>query len=122
MLDTDNKTRILERTMANCYGTENYYVARYLAFKYTDGVKTFCETAAVYWLLDLVNSIVITKPSMNNDLIVITLIVNDNHEATITFEDSQKVIHKQDIPYTDCPKGEWKFFYDNNVFFWNGEY
>ena len=122
MLDTDNKTKMLERTMANCYGTENYYVARHLAFKYTDGVKTFCETAAAYWLLDLVNSIVITKPSMNNDLIVITLIVNDNHRATITFEDSEKVIHKQDIPYTDCPSGEWKFFYDNNVFFWNGEY
>lgn len=74
------------------------------------------------WLLDLVNSIVITKPSMNNDLIVITLIVNDNHRAAITFEDSEKVIHKQDIPYTDCPRGEWKFFYDNNVLFWKGEY
>lgn len=122
MLDIDNKTKILEQAMANCYGTENYYVAGHLAFKYTDGVKTFCETAAVYWLLDLVNSIVITKPSMDNDLIVITLTVNDNHQATITFEDSEKVIHKQDIPYTDCPSGEWKFFYDNNVFFWNGEY
>ena len=122
MLDTDDKTKILEQAMANCYGTENYYVAGQLAFKYTDGVKTFCETAMAYWLLDLVNSIVITKPSMNNDLIVITLIVNDNHEATITFEDSEKVIHKQDLPYTDCPSGEWKFFYDNNVFFWNGEY
>ena len=46
MLDIDDKTKMLERTMANCYGTENYYVAGHLAFKYTDGVKTFCETAA----------------------------------------------------------------------------
>lgn len=122
MTEKDKRSYELERTMANCYGTENYYTDRHLDFKYTDGVKTFCETAMAYWLLDLVNSVVKTKPAMNEDLIVITLTVKDNHKATITFEDSENIIYKQIIPFTDCPKGKWLFYYENNVFFWNGEY
>ena len=79
MTKEDKRSYELERTMANCYGTENYYTDRHLDFKYTDGIKTFCETAMAYWLLDLVNSVVKTKHAMNEDLIVITLTVKDNH-------------------------------------------
>lgn len=117
----ERKLKLIEKLMF-CRGTENYYTNPHLAFQYTDGVKTFCETAMAYWLLDLVNSVVKTKPAMNEDLIVITLTVKDNHKATITFEDSENIIYKQIIPFTDCPKGKWLFYYENNVFFWNGEY
>ena len=116
------KKEKLEEAMENCYGTENYYVSKHLAFKYTDGVKTFCDVAEAYWLLDLVDSIVRTTPKINEDLILITLTVDSNYTAKITFEDSESIVYEQNIPFTDCPKGEWKFFYENNVFFWNGEY
>ena len=108
--------------MTHCYGTENYYTNQHLDFKYTDGVKAFCENAMAYWLLDIVESIVKTKPAMADDLIVITLTVKKDHTAKITFKDSYTTIHTQDIPYTDCPMGEWRFYYQNEVFFWNGEY
>lgn len=100
-------TQELEQIMANCYGTENYYTDHHLGFKYTDGVKTFCKNAMAYWLLDIVNSVVKTKPATANDLIEITLTVKKNHTAKITFKDSQKTIHTQNIPYTDCSVGEW---------------
>ena len=113
---------VLMNYMGNFYGTEHYYTNHFLSFKYTDGVKGFCEQAHAFWLLNLVESIVKAKPSMNEDLISITLLVNQDNTAFITFKDLTKTIYQQRIPYTDCPVGEWNFFYENNVFFWNGEY
>lgn len=34
----------------------------------------------------------------------------------------EKKIKGWHIGYTDCPEGEWKFFYTNNVFMWKDEY
>ena len=112
----------LEQIMAHCYGTENYYTNQFLHFKYTDGVKVFCEKVGAYWLLDLVESILKIKAELHSDLIGITLRVKDQNKAKLTFKKGTKLIYKQDIPFTDCPKGKWKFFYHGNVFFWNGEY
>ena len=47
----------LHQIMSYCYGTENYYKIPQYSFKYTDGVKMFCEKADAYWLLDLIESI-----------------------------------------------------------------
>ena len=115
-------TKELEQIMANCYGTENYYTNQFLHFKYTDGVKVFCEKVGAYWLLDLVESILKIKAELHSDLIGITLRVKDQNKAKLTFKKGTKLIYKQDIPFTDCPKGKWKFFYQGNVFFWNMEY
>ena len=114
----------LENIMSYCYGTENYYTNDYIHFKYTDGIKTFCKTAQAYWFLDVVESVLKYKPEYSKDLVAIKLSVQDNREAVITFEDSKKNIYKQDIPYTDCPNGEWVFYYEpeSKVLMWNGEY
>ena len=48
------KSNDLEHIMSYCYGTENYYKIPAYSFKYTDGIKTFCENAEAYWLLDLI--------------------------------------------------------------------
>lgn len=108
--------------MKNCFGTMNYYCSHYLSFKYTDGVKTFCDKASAYWLLDIIESVVKTSKEMTEDLISVVLTVFDNNVAIITFKNSEKTFYEQKIPYTDCPMGEWKFFYQDNVFFWNAEY
>ena len=108
--------------MSYCYGTENYYKIPQYSFKYTDGVKTFCENADAYWLLDIIESVCRTHKEIHNDFIIVELLVNKDNKATITFEDTKGIFFKQEIPFTDCPKGLWKFYFDNNVFFWNGEY
>ncbi len=117
----ERKKQLIEKLMF-CNGTENYYTNPYLAFKYTDGVKIFCDIAEAYWLLDIVNSVVKTKPEMNKDLINIILKVKEDKTAKITFRERIKFIYNQNIPFTDCPSGEWKFYFKDGVFFWNGEY
>lgn len=112
----------LREALYFCTGTENYYTNEHLSFEYTDGVKIFCETAGAYWLLDLVESVLRIKPELHNDLIGITLKVKEDNTARIAFRKGVRLIHFQKIPFTDCPKGKWKFFYQGNVFFWNMEY
>ena len=116
------KSTELENIMSYCYGTENYYENNLYTFNYTDGIKTFCEKADAYWLLDIIASISRHYKQMHEDFIIIDLIVDEDNKATITFEDTKGIFFKQEIPFTDCPKGLWKFYFDNNVFFWNGEY
>ena len=53
MIAKQNRSDALIQIMANCYGTENYYTSNYLHFNYTDGVKTFCDKASAFWLLDI---------------------------------------------------------------------
>ena len=117
----EKKLKLIEKLMF-CRGTENYYTNSHLAFQYTDGVKIFCDIAEAYWVLDIVNSVVKTKPEMNNDLINIILKVKEDKTAKITFRQRIKFIYNQKIPFTDCPSGEWKFYFKDGVFFWNGEY
>ena len=118
----DERNLKLQEALYFCTGSENYYTNKHLAFEYTDGVKIFCDKAEAYWFLDLVNSFVKTKPDLNTDLIGVKLIVRDDNTAKITFKNKTKILHKQEIPFTDCPHGKWKFFYQEGVLFWHTEY
>jgi len=112
------KSKELESIMSNYIGTEHYY--RYFPnapFLYTDGIKAFCENAEAYWFL---TEIFLATRGLPDDLYTITLEV-ENHSANIKIS-AEKKIKGWHIGYTDCPEGEWKFFYQNNVFFWSGEY
>ena len=126
MLATNDNSSIkssdLSNLMSYCYGTEHYYTNPLHSFKYTDGVKIFCENAQSYWLLDIVNSVCRFYKRMHQDLIIIKLVVNQDNKASITFEDTLGIFFSQIIPFTDCPEGEWMFYFNDNVFFWNGEY
>ena len=107
----------LESKMSYCYGTERYYKSNMLPFVYTDGVKTFVENAGggSFWFLTeclaFINgladfsSIVLKVKGGKADIVV-------NGEI------------KKHIAFTDCPDGDWEFFYepDGKVLLWNGEY
>lgn len=105
----------LENIMANCIGTGHYYTSPVLVYRYTDGVKTFAISADADWFLSELNRFVWKI----KDLKKITLKVVDG-EADIFLGD-EKVRH---IALTDCPEGEWEFFYDrpSNLLMWNMEY
>ena len=126
MLATNDNSSIkssdLSNLMSYCYGTEHYYTNPIHSFKYTDGVKIFCENAQSYWLLDIVNSVCRFYKRMHQDLIIIKLEVNKDNKASISFEDTYGIFFSQIIPFTDCPEGTWMFYFNDNVFFWNGEY
>ena len=120
--NSDIKSSDLSNLMSYCYGTEHYYTNPIHSFKYTDGVKIFCENAQSYWLLDIVNSVCRFYKRMHQDLIIIKLEVNKDNKASISFEDTYGIFFSQIVPFTDCPEGTWMFYFNDNVFFWNGEY
>ena len=126
MLATNDNSSIKSYTLSNlmsyCYGTEHYYTNPIHSFKYTDGVKIFCENAQSYWLLDIVNSVCRFYKRMHQDLIIVKLEVNKDNKASISFEDTYGIFFSQIVPFTDCPEGTWMFYFNDNVFFWNGEY
>ena len=111
------ETLELENIMAYCYGTENYYRYMNSRFMYTDGVKTFAEKAGAYWFIDLCFGNLVTLPE---DFYSIKLIVKGT-KATMVIK-GEKEVARKNISYTDCPEGEWLFYYSQNVLLWNMEY
>lgn len=105
----------LENIMANCIGTEHYYNNPVLCYLYTDGVKTFASEAGAYWFLSELN-----KYIFKNKLFTSFKLKVENGKADI-YKDDRKEKH---ISFTDCPDGEWEFFYEPeaNLLMWNGEY
>jgi len=125
-MDTKSKqteSKELSNYMANYYGTECYYSGGpLLQFLFTDGVKAFCEKAGAYWFL-MESRIAINH--VKEDFLAIHLDVKEDAscEVFVIGEKGHKCYSKH-IPFTDCPIGEWVFYYDrpSNVFLWNGEY
>ena len=105
----------LEGKMAYCTGTEHYYKSPVLCYQYTDGVQTFAQEAGAYWLLSEFNRFVYGEKNFT----ALKLIVNDGKGDI--YKNDVKVKH---ISFTDCPDGEWIFYYEPqaNVMMWCGEY
>ena len=115
------KSKELEQYMSNFYGTEKYYETPY-GFVLTDGAKAFALKAEAYWFITLVGSIFITKhKNFVDDLVSIKLVVK-KQAAYVEFTNSDKTFYTQDIPFTDCPAGEWLFFLTGGALMWHGEY
>lgn len=107
----------LKNYMGNFYGTENWYRYMHSRFLYTDGVKAFAQNAEAYWFIDECFGLLVRLPE---DFYSIRLIVKDE-KATIVVK-GEKEVARRNIPYTDCPEGEWLFYYQDNVLLWNEEY
>lgn len=105
----------LENVMANCIGTEHYYTSPILVYRYTDGVKTFACEAGAYWFLSELNRFVWKVKDFEKFTLKVEYGMAD------IFLGDKKVRH---IAFTDCPEGEWEFFYDraSNLLMWNMEY
>lgn len=103
------------------YGTEHYYKHPFTKSVYTDGVKYFAEKAGAYWFLDIVFSEYFTLMKKEGFL-SINLKVND-FGADITVDDgNENILVKRHIDWTDCPQGEYKFFYADSVLMLTSEY
>ena len=116
----------LENLMAYATGTENYY--RYNCgneILITDGVKIFAENAEAFWFL---NDFCIFMPKWikktEEEFFSIKLIVKNGKGDMIISDGNDKPLYKKHYSYTDCPDGEWLFFYDNypKVLMWHNEY
>ena len=103
-------------------GTENWYRHYFVRdVTYTDGVKAFAELAGAWWFVD--DSIIEYAPLMReHGFLTITLDVS-NSQAKITVDDgNDNVLATREIPYTDCPAGQYRFYFTDNVLLLPSEY
>lgn len=118
----------LKELLAYATGTENYWTHNLFGRKMliTDGVKLFADKAETYWFLDeiLLNKMAYRKKAPNEYMFNITL-KSKNGRAKIIFSDGnlKKVLEKR-YDFTDCPEGDWNFYYDveSNVMMVPSEY
>lgn len=124
-MDTkQNKSRELSNYMADFYGTEHYFSGKpFLNFLFTDGVQAFCNKAEAYWFLIEAQ---IAINAVKQDFLAIHLEVHEDESCDVYVigDDARKHLYSKHIPYTDCPAGDWIFFYErqSNVFYWYMEH
>lgn len=106
----------------NFTGTENYY-KDYLGIRLTDGMKDLQTRAEANWLTSDIASVVKGHPKVKKeDFVVIKLNVKDE-TGTATYEDGNgNKLYSQKYKWTDFPKGNWKFFFRDNVLLLPSEY
>lgn len=120
------KSKELKAIMDNYSGTENYYYSPLMTMRYTDGVRAFVKNAEAGWFLADVCAYkeYAKKKSPNEYMFSVHLMVNDS-KADLVFKDGDGHIdYVHHYSYTDCPDGDWVFFYyvDEDLLIWNGEY
>lgn len=109
--------------LGNFIGTENYHRHGLVkAFRYTDGVAYFAENAGngAYWLLDILATEVLPLQK-KEPFIVVEYSVGDKNIIKAT-DGNENLIYSKVIEFTDCPKGEWKFYLIDNILLLTSEY
>lgn len=120
----------LEQALRQFTGTESYFKnPLYPKMTYTDGVAFFIQNAGhgAYWLLDIVGTEIHHLFSKKEEFIVVILHVYPKacarFDARITADDGNgNTFWSRDLPFTDCPVGEWKFYLVNDVLLLPSEY
>lgn len=116
-------TQELKAALANYYGSSENLYCRALnrRMAYTEGVRAFAENAGAYWFLDIAATELFAL-QRNEDFLTVILHV-EGTKAKITADDGNgNDLFTKSIDYTDCPEGEWKFFFTGNVLMLPSEY
>lgn len=103
-------TLLTESDLRQFTGTMQYWRSGnpFHSFLYTDGVQYLANHGQAYWLLDLIASWQI-EPEVRNDPVLLemqfwTLTVHEDLSAVAICErDSDDVVVRQKIPYTNFP-------------------
>ena len=112
---------MLAEKLSQFTGSEHHYLEPLSRMKYTDGVKYFAETAGAYWFLNIVFSEYLSLMRQEG-FVSINLAVGE-FGADITVDDgNNNVLKKRHVEYTDCPQGEYNFFFCDDVLLLRSEY
>ncbi len=90
---------------------------------YTDGVKYFADNAGngAYWFLDICAT-ELYELQAEEGFISVWLDVQDDKAMIAADDGNDKDLYSKTIEYTDCPPGEWKFFFTDKVLLLTSEY
>ena len=115
-------TQDLASNLHQFTGTENWYMHPFNRnMTYTDGVKYFAEVAGAYWFIDIVATEVFPLQKLE-PFITLTLTVNDNKAVIEATDGNEHKLWHKPIPFTDCPSGEWKFYFIDHILLLHSEY
>ncbi len=123
-----NTKKELEENLPHFTGTENYHRVQQVGKKpvlATDGVKYLCETAACFWLIDIIASHQSAPMLHNEDFQTWKLTVNvegtlrngltvNQGQTMIVCGNGNEALRSQSIPYTDFPMSEITLYVEHN--------
>lgn len=118
----------LRAHLAHYIGTDQWYRHAFnKTCTYTDGVKAFAQNAGggAYWLLDILMTEPLVLKSMRSlHFIAIWLNVTEDGKADLTVrrDIGDPILFSRAIDRTDCPAGEWRFYFVDNVLMIPSEY
>lgn len=106
-------------------GGDQYMHQLVRSVQYTEGARDFFINAGngAYWMLD----ILATEPDIRAEAkrgFANVLLKVEGSRAVITVDDGNDSppVFKRDIEFTDCPEGDWQFYFIENVILLPSEY
>jgi len=120
---TDTKA-LKQSDLRQFSGSEHWYRhALVRKVVYTDGAKYVADQGGAYWLLDAIAFAQMIPAVAAEEFQLWTLIVCPDHTARLVCGDGNgHAVHTQEIPFTDFPLAEIKFYFVNNTILLPSEY
>ena len=106
-------------------GTGQYHKTAFRTLS-TAGVVYLAEQTGCFWLLDIVDSI---QNKITEEFAVLDLKVRENKSASVKIhngfspkEETYRIFHEQNIPFTDFPLKEIQLYIQNKIVLLPSEY
>jgi hypothetical protein len=95
-----------------------------MATLFTQGTQSFCRDNEVFWFLDIILSYQTAQFKAANEFQVWKFLKNKtgNGGKVICEDGNDNILIKQSIPFTDCKKQEFKFWYKNDTIYLPSEH
>jgi|SRR5581483_4311099 len=110
--------------LAQFTGTDNWYQHGLVrSITYTDGAKYVAETGGAYWLLDEIALAQRFSAAVKREPFQVWKLTVCEHKGVLICDDGDgKVVYTKQVPFTDFPLSEIKFYLTDNVILLPSEY
>lgn len=115
----------LKAALAHYYGSEEFFKQPlYRWMLYTEGVQCFAENAGggAYWFLDIIGTEFQLHAKIHQHITITLTVYDDGTAKIMAVGDEEIEVFRRDVSYTDCPRGEWKFYLTGNTLLLPSEY
>ena len=105
-------------------GSENWYRHGMVrSITYTDGAKYVADEGGAYWLLDEIALAQRFTPAVKAEPFQVCRLAVENNKGVLACDDgNDHVVYTKQIPFTDFPLPEIKFYFTDNVILLPSEY
>lgn len=113
-----------EVDLSQFIGTEHWYQHGLVrSITYTDGAKYVADNGGAYWLLDEIALAQKFSAAVKSEPFQLWKLTVSDRKGVLTCDDGDgKVVYTKQIPFTDFPLPEIKFYFTDNVILLPSEY